>query len=259
MDKDIMPKLELDGFTYETRRLAQNPNLNEGWTSKAAKFAKSAQERLKNIKFSKTDAKRGQSEPELKYRRLLIKTGACAVIAVVILGIASVNTQNADAIKQAINSTVNHEFDMDQDIGKLKFVDNLNDETESVFSPLPDAAAVYPAASYNVVTAFGKAGSQGVRLKLAGTQVLNIAKGTVDHIGKINGSEFVQVKFDTGETAYYYGIEPSVKLHDIVTAGQAIGNVTGDYLYVELKRGGACIDPMAYIEQREAAAVKKAS
>jgi murein DD-endopeptidase MepM/ murein hydrolase activator NlpD len=263
MDKDSMPKLELDGFTYEIKKITKTPESPQSPVSlaaKAEKFARSSVERIKKLRSAKAPAAGfSRNEPDLKYRRLLIKTGTCAVIAVVILGIASINTQDANSLSQAINSTVNHQFNMDEDIGRLKFVDNLNDETESVFSPLPDSAAVYPADKYDIVTTFGQAGSQGVRIKPVGTQIVNIARGTVVNVGKINDNEYVEVKFDTGETAFYYGITPSVKVNDIVKAGQAIGDVEYDYLYLEIKKGDTYIDPMAYIEQREAAEASSAS
>jgi murein DD-endopeptidase MepM/ murein hydrolase activator NlpD len=262
MDKDSMPKLEIDGFTYETKKEAKAPEgfqAKADWRAKAVQYARSSAERIKKFRWTKGPASQSSSEPDIKYRRLLIKTGVCAVIAVVILGVASIGTQDAKSLTQAIDNTLNHQFNMDEDIGRLKFVDNLSDQTESVFSPLPDSAAVYPADKYSIVTVFGQAGSQGVRIRPEGTEILNIAKGTVEYIGKINDSEYVQVKFDTGETALYYGIAPSVKVDDIVKAGQAIGDVTNDYLYLEVKKDGACIDPMAYIEEREAAGIKSAS
>ncbi len=242
MDKDSLPKLELGGFTNDTKK--PEPIT---WRSKAARFAQRA-----GIPLKTEDEKRAAEKPEmededLKYRRLLIKTGICAAIAVIILGIASINSPAAETITDTIGETMNHEFDIDKDIGRLKFVDNLNDDTESVFSPLPDTVAVYPAEG-EIVTAFGQSGSMGMRMDPVGTEIKSIAKGTVEYTGEIDGAGYLKVKLDTGETAYYYNVAPIVKADDIVKPGQQIGNLTGDYLYVEIKDGDTYIDPAAYIE-----------
>lgn len=242
MDKDSLPKLELDGFTNETKDLKPI-----SWKTKAARFVQKA-----GVPF-RSEAERGSApkpemaDEDLKYRRLLIKTGICAAIAVVILGVASISSPAAETITDTIGETVNHEFDIDKDIGRLKFVDNLNDETQSVFSPLPDTIAVYPAEG-EIVTAFGQSGSKGIRMDPIGTEVLSIAKGTVEYLGDIDGSGYLKVKLDTGETAYYYNVDPTVKVDDIVKPGQLIGNLSGDYLYVEIKEGDTYIDPAMYIE-----------
>jgi murein DD-endopeptidase MepM/ murein hydrolase activator NlpD len=242
MDKDSLPKLELDGFTSEIKK-----NEPITWKTKAAKFAQRAGIPVKTEEERKTPARPEMKDEDLKYRRLLIKTGICAAIAVVILGIASINSPAAETITDTIGETVNHEFDIDQDIGRLKFVDNLNDETQSVFSPLPDNMAVYPAEG-EIVTAFGQSGSKGMRMDPVGTQVLSIAKGTVEYTGEIDGAGYLKVKLDSGETAYYYNVDPVVKADDIVRPGQQIGDLSGDYLYVEIKDGDTYVDPIAYIE-----------
>jgi murein DD-endopeptidase MepM/ murein hydrolase activator NlpD len=251
MDKDSLPKLEIGGFTNET---AKKPATVQSatWREKAAGLVHKA-----GIRIKITDEKNGKrdEDTELGYRRLLIKTGICAAIAVVILGIASINNPAADSMTQTINDTVNHEFDINEDIGRLKFVDNLNDELEGAFSALPDNVAVYPVEG-DVVTTFGQAGSKGVRFSSTGTQIVSIAKGTVEYTGDIDGSGYVKVTLDTGETAVYYNLDPSVKVDDIVKPGQEIGNLTGDYLYLELKSGDEYVDPIEYIQSHAASAVK---
>jgi murein DD-endopeptidase MepM/ murein hydrolase activator NlpD len=242
MDKDSLPKLELDGFTNE----AKKPETIT-WKTKATRFAQRAGIPVKTEAEKRNTSKPEMTDDELKYRRLLIKTGVCAAIAVVILGIASINSPAAETITDTIGETVNHDFDIDQDIGRLKFVDNLNDDTQSVFSPLPDTVAVYPAEG-EIVTAFGQSGSKGIRMDPVDTEVKSIAKGIVEYTGEIDGSGYLKVKLDTGETAYYYNVDPVVKVDDIVKPGQQVGNLTGDYLYVEIKEGDTYIDPAAYIE-----------
>ena len=151
---------------------------------------------------------------------------------------------------------MNHEFDIDEDIGRLKFVDNLNDNLQSVFSPLPEAAVVFPAADGDVLTKFGQAGSKGVRISPVGTEIVCIAKGTVENIGSIDDKGYIKIVLDTGETAYFYNVTASVSVDDIVMPGQAIGNVEGDHLYLEIKSGETYIDPIEFIQQRAALTVE---
>ncbi len=243
MDKDSLPKLELGGFTNEGRK--PEP---VSWKAKAARLVQRAGIPLRTEGEKKAAPRPEMTDEDLKYRRLLIKTGVCAAIAVVILGIASINSPASETITDTIGETVNHEFDIDKDIGRLKFVDNLNDGTESVFSPLPESIAVYPAEG-EIVTAFGQSGSKGMRMDPIDTGIRSIAKGTVEYTGKIDGAGYLKIRLDTGETAFYYNVDPIVKVDDIVKPGQQIGNLSGDYLYVEIKDKDVYVDPAIYIEK----------
>ena len=246
MDKESLPKLEIDGFTNEAKK--PEPVVYRSWKTKAADLAQKIGIPVKDAKEKKINIdKPGTQEVDIGYRRLLIKTGICAAIAVIILGIASINSPVTDTITDTISDALNHELDIDEDIGRLKFVQNLSDETQGVFSTLSDTAAVYPVEG-QVITTFGQAGSKGVRFEPAGTQINSMAKGTVEYIGIINDSGYIKVKLDSGETAVYYNISPSVEVDDIVMPGQEIGSLDGDYLYVEIKDGDVYVDPVVYIE-----------
>ena len=150
---------------------------------------------------------------------------------------------------------MNHEFDIDEDIGKLKFVQSLDDETESVFSALPDASVVYPVEG-EIITEYGENGAKGVRIVPVESEVVSIAKGTVTTVGTIDGMGYVKIVLDAGETAVFYNIAPTAQVDDIVYPGQSIGDVTGDFLYLEMTSDGEYIDPIAYIEQRAAMVVQ---
>jgi murein DD-endopeptidase MepM/ murein hydrolase activator NlpD len=242
MEKDNLPKLELEGFTSDKK--APEPAERKTRIYEIVRRAGAS----RTAKESGRADKPALSDDEIKYRRLLIKTGVCAAIAVVILGIASINTPATDVVTQTVGNAVNHKFDIDEDIGRLKFVDNLNDELQSVFSPLPDEMVVYPAEG-EVITTFGQAGSKGIRIMPVSTEIVSMARGTVEQTGKIDDKGYVKVKLDTGETALYYNVAPSVAINDIVKPGQQIGNLEGEYLYVEIKDGDIFVDPVVYIEK----------
>jgi murein DD-endopeptidase MepM/ murein hydrolase activator NlpD len=249
MDKDSLPKLELEGFASEVKQPEPDKRKHKTWASRklGALLGENTDDVGKRgISIKIVDDKPKEAD-DGGYRRLMIKTGICAAIAVVILGIASINSPAANTITDTLGNAVEHELDIDKDIGRLKFVDNLNDETQSVFSPLPEGVAVLPSDG-EILTAFGQSGSKGVRIDPVSTQIVSIAKGTIEYIGEIDGKGYIKEKLDTGETAYYYNVDPSVKVDDIVMPGQEIGNLSGDYLYVEIKNGDVYVDPMTYIE-----------
>ena len=243
MDKDRLPKLELDGFTSVAR---------ERRTPVRKKRPPAITRRLMApVKSIKKTAKKNSEEVDIGYKRLMIKTGVCAAIAVVILALSSIDTPVTNSITDTVGEAIGHEFDIEEDIGRLKFVQNLSDDTQGVFAETDSAAVVYPAEG-EVITSFGESGSSGVRIVPVGTEIVSIAKGTVTEVGEVSGSGYVKVVLDAGETAVYYNIEPLVQCDDIVQPAQPIGHVQGDYLYLEMTDGGEYIDPITYIIQKAA-------
>lgn len=236
MERKQLPRLELDGFV--TRQYIK-PKL---WERAAGVL---------------TGAKRGKEtgdDMDIAYKRLLAKTGVCAAVAVTILVISSLSTPASAELGRAVDYVVNHEFDVDEDIGRLKFVEAL-DDTQSVFRVMTGSSVVFPSDG-EVVTAFGEGGSAGVRMSTASPDILSIAKGTVTGAGNISGEGYVKVTLDSGETVVYYNLVPCVQADDIVMPGQLIGKTEEGYLYVEMKAGDTYIDPIAYISSHADAALE---
>ncbi len=237
MDKTNLPKLETQEFV--TRQ-----NEPGNWKTKARQFAHSiAVKRERQSKAASSD-----DEIDIGYKRLLAKTGVCAAVAVTILVISSISTPASVDVKKAVDYVVNHEFDVEEDIGRLKFVQSLDEETQSVFSAMPDSLVVFPV-NGDVVTTFGAGGSTGVRMSAKTSDVLNIAKGTVTAVGEISGQGYVKMLLDTAETVVYHCLTPKVKTDDIVRPGQVIGEIENKYLYIEMKNKDTYIDPIAFINE----------
>lgn len=237
MEKRELPKLEIDGFVT---RHYEKPT----WKKKAAKL----------VHTLKPEKKAKDNDVDIAYKRLLAKTGVCAAVAVTILVISSLSTPAAAEVNRAVDYVVNHEFDVDKDIGRLKFVEAL-DETESVFSAMPEGAIVYPADG-DVETAFGEGGSTGVKMSTQTPDIMNIAKGTVMQVGESSGEGYVAVELDSGESIVYHNLTASVKVDDIVMPGQVIGQTEEGYLFIEMKKDGSYIDPIAYINAHAGAALQ---
>ena len=244
MDKEQLPKLNTEGFTTVAKP-RRTP------VSRSSAIVDRVVGPVRRSHMPNTD----NDEVDVGFKRLMIKTGVCAAIAVIILALSSIDTPVTNSITDTIGETVNHEFDIEEDIGRLKFVQNITDDVQGVFSTSEVTSAVYPAEG-EVVTAFGESGSQGVRFAPVGTEIVNIAKGTVTEVGDIDGMGYVKVELDTGETVVYHNISSLVQCDDIVMPGQPVGHTQDDYLYIELTSDGEYIDPMAFIKQRAAIVVQ---
>jgi hypothetical protein len=242
MQTDQLPKLELDGF----QPFNQNTPPDTGWRKRAAQIASKAGLRIEWKKQKPDD------DIDIGYKRLLVKTGICAAVAIAILVISAVSPPIAQK-NQTAGNAVSKEFDIPDDIGKLKFVEKLDDEGQSVMSVLPDSMAVIPSDG-EVITTFGQAGAKGVRFSPDGQTAYCIARATVTAVGEVDGQGYVRLTLDTGETALYCNVDPAVQVDDIVSPGQVVGAVSGDYLYVEMKDGKEYVDPLAYITEHTATA-----
>jgi len=242
MNRDDLPRLDTEFVTREERQeylwgsggKKQIEQKGGGFREKAAGFAR-------RIRRSSD-----HTEGDLGFRKLLIKTGICAGVAVVILAISVINTPTANDITDKIESVVNHEFDIDEDIGRLKFVKTLEDSV-SVFNTDGQLSVVQPYDG-EVVTCFGEGGSSGIRIAPDSKAVYSIAKGTVTAVGLIGEDGYLKILLDSGEEAAFHNMSPEVQVDDIVKPGQRIGSVTGDFLYVEMKAGGEYIDPVEFIQ-----------
>lgn len=237
MENRDLPRLETDGFVTEDIQ----------------------KKRIKLFKRNQAPVKTGgfndDGEMDIGYKKLLYKTGICAAIAIALLIISSINNPATERLTQTIGSAVNNQFEIDDDIGRLKFVQNLDDESADVFSAYPESSAVYPAEG-EIVTRFGESGSYGVRMAAQSSDILCIAKGTVISVGQIGDAGYVTLVLDSGETAAFYNIIPAVKVNDIVAPGQPLGTLSGKYLYFEMRDGEEYIDPLNYIKQQSASALQ---
>ena len=242
MNKEKLPKLETafetkvekSEFMWDNKKEVTDTAKDRGFRDKASSLAKRIRQGAEK-----------QSE-DAGFRKLLIKAGVCAGIAVIVLAISVINTPTANNITEGIDSIVNHEFDIDEDIGRLKFVESL-EGSMSVFSPDTENMVVQPYDG-EIVTCFGDGGSSGVRISPTSEDVFSMAKGTVTAVGMIDGKGYAKILLDTGEEVTFYNMSPDIKVDDIVNPGQKIGIVTGDYLYIELMSDGEYIDPVAFVE-----------
>lgn len=183
--------------------------------------------------------------------KLLRNTAICAVAALVVWGIASSGTPAGKDASEAIKSVVNYEMDLEDDLGDLKFVDNMLDEDSAPVSAgtQEDAAAdeaaagaafVYPLDG--IVTAtFAENGSGAIIAKAGSADVRSSRAGKVSEVS----GNFVSILNNDNSVTTYFGVEPGVQTGDSVEAGQVIGQLLSEALYVEQDREGEKTDPLS--------------
>ncbi|MEZ4357162.1 MAG: M23 family metallopeptidase [Eubacteriales bacterium] len=227
-DKSSLDKIELAGFeSVEEIRNYRGIRLNYPVKSTA------------NIKNDKN---------EEKIRGLMLKTAVFAVIALSILVLRSIDTPLTSGVIAGIDNA-DQNTTIDEDIGKLKFVEN----TEGDISVSTDANVFVFPVEGKITAKFGEDGSEGISIETSqGANVINAVSGSVYAIEKneedLNGS-IVTMKNEDGSEASYYGVSPAVQEGDTLDSGDLIGTLSGDVLKFEIYVNGEAVDPLSYMDQ----------
>lgn len=204
--------------------------------------------------------------------KLIRNTAICAVAALVIWGIASSGTPAGMEASESIKNVISYEMELEKDLGDLKFVDATLEESatevlsedvqpeEAAETAVADAAAadteaesaqaqaqavedsafVYPLDG--IVTATFAENGSGVIIQAADSVDVKASKA-----GKIAevSDNYLSVENQDSSTTTYYGVSASVLQGDSVEAGQVIGQLLSQALYVEQSLNGAKIDPLS--------------
>ena len=168
--------------------------------------------------------KKGEAMPHT-YKKLLRNTAICALLAFGIWGIKSMDTTIANNVSQGIEEATSSEMQMDEDLGRLKFV---NGEEQSDATAVSASAYSLPLEG-EVVETFSET-EKGVKIKSeANTDVSSILSGTV--IKTTQDTVIVENNNSTQTT--YQGLIPTVTAGDQVTTAQTIGKLSGEVLCLE--------------------------
>jgi murein DD-endopeptidase MepM/ murein hydrolase activator NlpD len=207
--------------------------------------------------------------------KLIRNTAICAVAALVIWGIASSGTPAGLEASESIKNVISYEMDLEKDLGDLKFVDaTLEESATEVLSEdaqageagaetgvaadpqaqaaadseaaaaeaqaAEDSAFVYPLDG--IVTATFAENGSGVIIQAADSMDVKASK-----VGKVTevSDNYLSVENQDASVTTYYGVSPSVLQGDSVQAGQTIGQLLSQALYVEQSLNGEKIDPLS--------------
>lgn len=159
------------------------------------------------------------------YRKLLRNTMVCAVLALSIWGIKSMDTAVTNQVTDGIKDAVNSSYDSGDDIGRLRFVN-----AEAYSLPLEG----------EVVETFSET-DKDVKIKGdANSKVRAILSGKVSEVGE----DFIKIINDNGTMTTYLGVAPGIKVGAEVKNSDTIGQLSQEVLSLETVSGIGYIDSL---------------
>ena len=189
--------------------------------------------------------KKVKEAPE-SYRRLVRRAMVCAVLALGIWAVKSMDTAVSQQIIGGVESATGSEMEKEEDLGKLKFV---NGEEQG------DAVGV-SSSSYSlplegeVVQSFSDSGKD-VSIKGEDSARVNaILSGVVVK----TTSDSVVVENANGTKSTYTGVIPSVSAGDEVKNSDMLGQLSGEVLCLETVSGIGYVDSLSMQDMTEATA-----
>lgn len=242
---------------------------------KVEEHARESTQKVRLTPFQKT-------ADTFRKNKLIRNTAICAVAALVIWGIASSGTPAGLEASESIKNVLSYEMDLEKDLGDLKFVDaTLEESATEVLSEdaqseeaggtaeadntaaadtqsaaaaeagdtqaaaaqaqaAEDSAFVYPLDG--IVTATFAENGSGVIIQAADS--IDVKSSKAGKVAEVSENYLSVENLDASITTYY-GISASVQQGDPVEAGQVIGQLLSQALYVEQSLNGEKIDPLS--------------
>lgn len=199
--------------------------------------------RISSIRFSDKgeNKKKDLREKEARsYKKLVVNTCVCGLIALAVVGIKYTDTPFTNMLLGHIEDAVNTDFVIDEDIGKLKFVNSDHTIQDTAVMSRNIEAFHYPLEG-EVITPFDEQ-HQGATIQPLDDkqQVKCIKDGTV---AKVIDSTIVMQNQD-GSITLYDGIDSKIEVGAQISSGDALGALSKDCLYVETLVNGEYVDPL---------------
>lgn len=253
-DKDSIAKLEITGFTNSEIRpelkedRSMVVNAQPGWYSGPLEKAVGAARKVRNkLTLRRTDE--GAEEDLRTVRSLLFKTAVCACIALLLLLVKNINSPFTNEITQGIKTAINTETDLEKEIGRLKFVQNLFG-SEPVLSEITEKTYAYPVEG-KVTKKFGEDGSSGIAVETSlYSPVICAAAGKVIALSGEDEGLNLRVQLEDGTEIVYGGVVPRVKEGDTVKKGGILGTLKGNTLNLAVYQKGKAVDPLEFLSKR---------
>jgi len=173
------------------------------------------------------------------YKKLLRNTVVCAILAFGLWGIKSVDSTLTNSISDGVKDATASEMQMDEDMGRLKFVNGeiVEDPTEVS----ADTKSTYSLPLEGEVVQSFSESQKDVQIKSEeNAKVMAILSGTVI---KTTG-EAVVIENDNGTQTTYQGLIPTVKAGDAVENSDQIGKLAGEVLCLETVSGIGYVDSL---------------
>lgn len=157
---------------------------------------------------------------------------ACAVIVLSVVGLKAVDSDITNRFIGGVQEVVNSEFEIDSDVGILKFVNGIIDNAEEVSYTLPVDGEVVSAFSDTGMTVTIKSGDYA--------PVSAVLSGVVSEAGE----NYVVVTNSNGTVTTYENLKPCVMAGDSVTASDPVGELEENELKITTEGDKGYVDSL---------------
>ena len=186
-----------------------------------------------------------EQKEQKKLARLLIKTGVCAAICLAVFLIKTADTPVSREITDGIKSVLTYSVDIDDTLGRLKFVGNTIPGVTAVFG---DGTVTTPI-NAPVSQTYSQNGRGIVFSPAAGKNVMTAADGTVTMVGENDEwGKYVEVTHSETVKSVYLGLNAIEVAEGMsLKSGDKLG-IAADQLLLEIYDGAERQDPLAFFE-----------
>lgn len=232
--------------TTITSEFVSKPHLSENLAQHQEKAKQEEKEsHLSALKFGWEHKKKTHTAERegFSYRKLLRNTAICAVLALGIIGIKNIDAQLTNQISNGIDQAVESEMQLDEDLGRLKFVDgqvegNTVDVSASGYS-LPMEG--------EVTETFSETEREVAIRGEEQSQVCAILSGVVMETTETS----LTIDNDNGTRTTYEGVIPGVKVGEKVSNSDIIGQLAEEILTMETVSGIGYVDSLSQKDLNE--------
>jgi murein DD-endopeptidase MepM/ murein hydrolase activator NlpD len=186
-----------------------------------------------------------RDEEQRKTATLIIKACVCAALCLAAFLVHLSDTQAAKTITDGIRSVLTYNVDIDETLGKLKFVDNFIPGVSEVFT---EKSSLIQPVSGTAAQEFSANGRGILYETAAGGAVCAAADGYVSDVGEDEAyGKYLAVKHGSGVETFYYGLsEIEIQEGKIVSRAQMLGKSGGKILF-EVRQDNVAVDPEGYM------------
>ncbi|MGI6168181.1 MAG: peptidoglycan DD-metalloendopeptidase family protein [Christensenellales bacterium] len=187
-----------------------------------------------------------RDEEQRKTATLIIKACVCAALCLAAFLVHLSDTAAAQSISRGIRSVLTYNIDLDETLGKLKFVDNFIPGVQEVFTE--KSSLIQPVLG-SVSEGFSQNGRGILFVGTEQSKVVASADGYVSQMGEDERyGRFVAIKHGAGVETFYYGLETvEIKEGKIVSRGQTLGAGTAQ-VFFEVRQDHVAVDPVGYMD-----------
>ncbi|MGI6161926.1 MAG: hypothetical protein ACOYJD_07835 [Christensenellales bacterium] len=197
-----------------------------------------------------TALKRPRSEEDVeetkKLKSMVIKLAVCAAVCLAVLMFAKVDAPFARQVTDGVKTALTFEVNIDETLGKLKFVQEVFPDTATVMAP--DDTYAWPVQG-DIITVFGE-DSKGIvfRSDTMG-DVMSPASGTLSNV-EIDEQITIEIDHGSGLISIlkFSGAAATLGEGSELRKGGYVGLVdSGKTVYFEMQKDGVAVDPAAVL------------